>query len=358
MKPNQARQPASITLNDPRWAALLARDPAAEGQFFYAVTTTGVYCRPTCPARPPRPENVRFFPSTATAEDAGFRPCLRCQPKQPPLAERQAASIAELCRLIDNSATPPTLQQLADHAGLSTYHLHRMFKAVTGLTPKAYASARRSQRLKAELVPGKTVTEAIYNAGYNTSGRFYEQSASQLGMTPGDYRAGGNNTQIRFAIGQCTLGAILVAASAKGVCAILLGDDPAELLRDLQERFPKAALIGDDAGFEAWVAQVVGFVEAPQIGLDLPLDIRGTAFQQRVWLALRAIPAGSTVSYSELARRIGAPRAARAVAGACAANALAVAIPCHRVLRNDGALSGYRWGVERKRALLNKEAES
>jgi AraC family transcriptional regulator of adaptative response/methylated-DNA-[protein]-cysteine methyltransferase len=329
MKPNLARQPASITLNDPRWAALLARDPAAEGQFFYAATTTGVYCRPTCPARPPRPENVRFFPSTATAEDAGFRPCLRCQPKQPPLAERQAASIAELCRLIDDSATPPTLQQLADHAGLSTYHLHRLFKAVTGLTPKAYASARRSQRLKAELVPGKTVTEAIYSAGYNTSGRFYEQSASQLGMTPGDYRAGGNNTQIRFAIGQCTLGAILVAASAKGVCAILLGDDPAELLRDLEERFPKAALIGDDAGFEAWVA-------------------------------LRAIPAGSTVSYSELARRIGVPRAARAVAvaGACAANALAVAIPCHRVLRNDGALSGYRWGVERKRALLNKEAES
>ena len=358
MKTNSASQRAATTLNDPRWAALLTRDPAADGGFFYAVTSTGVYCRPSCAARTPRPENVVFFSSTATAESAGFRPCLRCRPDLPPLAERQAATVAGLCRLIESAASPPTLQQLAEYAGLSTYHVHRMFKAVSGLTPKAYANAQRKQRLNNELVPGKTVTEAIYNAGYNTSGRFYEEATSVLGMRPGDYRAGGNKMQICFAMGQCSLGAILVARSTLGICAILLGDDPQTLADDLQARFPKAQLIAGDGDFEQWVVQVIGFVETPKLGLDLPLDIRGTAFQQRVWQALRDIPPGTTASYSEIARRIGAPQAVRAVAGACAANALAVAIPCHRVVRNDGALSGYRWGVSRKRALLKKEAES
>lgn len=358
MKPHNVRQRASATLNDPRWATLIARDPAADGTFFYAVTTTGVYCRPTCAARTPRPENIEFFPSTATAKSAGYRPCLRCQPDLPPLAERQAGLVAELCRLIDNAATPPTLQQLADHVRLSTYHTHRMFKILTGVTPKAYASARRQHRLKEALLAGQSVTEAIYHAGYNSSGRFYAQSTSALGMQPKDYQTGGNNMQIHFAIGQCSLGSILVACSALGVCAILLGDDSAALADDLQARFPKAQLIDGDAGFEQSLAQVIDFVERPRLGLELPLDIRGTAFQQRVWQALRDIAPGTTASYGEIARRIGAPKAIRAVASACAANALAVAIPCHRIVRNDGSLSGYRWGVERKQILLKMESES
>ena len=357
MNPNINRHRAT-TLNDPRWAALVTRDPAVDGRFFYAVTSTGVYCRPSCAARTPRPENVVFFPSTATAESAGFRPCLRCRPDLAPLAERQATTVAELCRLIDSATSPPTLQQLAEHVGLSTFHVHRIFKAVSGLTPKAYANARRKQRLTNELLAGTTVTEAIYNAGYNTSGRFYDEADSVLGMRPADYRAGGRTMQIHFATGQCSLGAILVARSRLGICAILLGDDPQALADDLAARFPKAQLSAGDTDFEHWVTQVISFVEAPKLGLDLPLDIRGTAFQQRVWQALRDIPPGSTASYSEIARRIGAPKAVRAVAGACAANPLAVVIPCHRVVRNDGGLAGYRWGVPRKKSLLAKEVES
>ncbi len=348
---------AAKTVGDPRWAAVAARDAAADGTFYYSVGTTGVYCRPSCASRPARPENVMFHATAAAAEGAGFRPCKRCRPDQPPLAERHAAKVAELCRLIENAERRPSLAELAEHAGLSAHHLHRLFKAVTGLTPKAYAAAHRARRVRRELERGATVTEAIYGAGYNSSGRFYEESNALLGMTPTTYRAGGADTAIRFAVGQCSLGAILVAASGRGVCAILIGDDPEPLARELQDRFPSAALIGGDAGFERLVATVVGFVEAPRLGLDLPLDVRGTAFQQRVWLALRQIPAGTTASYTEIAARIGAPKSVRAVAGACAANPLAVAIPCHRVVRYDGGLSGYRWGVERKRALLDREAE-
>lgn len=269
---------------------------------------------------------------------------------------RRAAIVAALCRFIESAERAPTLSELARRAGLSAWHLHRLFKAVTGLTPKAYAAAHRAQRLRQALDRGGRVTEAIYDAGYNSNSRFYEEADGVLGMTARSYRAGGANAEIRFAVGECSLGAILVAQSARGVCAILLGDDPDALVRELQDRFSSARLIGGDAGFERLVAKVVGFVEAPRLGLDLPLDVRGTAFQQRVWQALRRIPAGKTVSYAELARRIGAPTAARAVAGACAANALAVAIPCHRVVRKDGSLSGYRWGVERKRVLLEREA--
>ena len=274
----------------------------------------------------------------------------------PALAERHAAKVAEACRLIERTETIPSLGQLAAHAGLSAYHFHRMFKRVTGLTPKAYATAHRAKRIRDRLDRGSTVTAAIFEAGYNSNSRFYEKSNQLLGMTPSSYRAGGANIEIRFAIGECSLGSILVAASEKGVCAILLGDDPDALARDLQDRFPKSNLIGGDAEFEQLVTKVVGFVEAPAIGFDLPLDVRGTAFQQRVWQALREIPAGSTASYTEIANRIGSPKAVRAVAGACAANVLAVAIPCHRVVRNDGESSGYRWGVERKRALLKREA--
>lgn len=345
---------AATTTGDPRWAAVLARDPAADGRFFYSVKTTGVYCRPSCASRRARPEHVAFHASAAAAERAGFRPCKRCKPDQP--AGQQAARVAELCRLIERAEQTPSLAILAQHAGLSPWHLHRVFKAVTGLTPRAYAAAHRAQRVKAGLRNAATVTEAIYAAGYNSSARFYEQSNALLGMTPARFRAGGADTAIRFAVGECSLGAILVAASARGICAILLGDDPDRLVRDLQDRFPGAELVGGDAGFEQWVARVVGFVEQPGLGLDLPLDVRGTAFQQRVWQALQKIPAGATASYTEIAQRIAAPKSVRAVAGACAANTLAVAIPCHRVVRTDGGLSGYRWGVKRKRALLDREA--
>jgi AraC family transcriptional regulator of adaptative response/methylated-DNA-[protein]-cysteine methyltransferase len=305
-----------------------------------------------------RPQNVRFHTTCEDAEKAGFRPCKRCKPNQPSLVEEHAAKVTAACRIIEASETVPGLEDLATRVGLSPYYFHRVFKQVTGLTPRAYAMARREKRVRHELGRSGTVTEAIFDAGYNSNARFYEKSHAVLGMTPSTYRAGGANTAIRFAIGECSLGSILVATSERGVCAILLGDDPDELARNLQDRFSRAHLIGADGAFERLVATVVGFVEAPGIGLDLPLDVRGTAFQQRVWQALREIPAGDTASYTAIAHRIGSPSAVRAVARACAANPLAVAIPCHRVVRNDGSLSGYRWGVERKRALLAKEAHA
>lgn len=351
-------QRAAATLEDPRWAAVLARSPEADGQFVYSVRSTGVYCRPSCGARAAKPENVQFHAGCAEAEKAGFRPCKRCRPDQPSRTAQQAAQVARACRQIENAEQAPTLEALARDAGMSSFHFHRVFKSITGLTPKAYADAHRGQRVRAELERSESVTEAIYQAGFNSNGRFYENANQLLGMTPSSYRSGGSNTRIRFAVGECSLGSILVAQSERGVCAILLGEDPDALARDLQDRFPQAQLVGGEGDFEQLVARVVGFVEAPALGLDLPLDIRGTAFQQRVWQALQAIPPGSTASYREIAQRIGSPKAVRAVAGACAANALAVAIPCHRVVRHDGGLSGYRWGVERKRALLEREVQS
>ncbi len=269
---------------------------------------------------------------------------------------QQTATVARLCRWIESAENLPSLAQLARLAGCSPRHLHRMFKAATGLTPRAYAEAQRARRVRAALTREATVTDAVYGAGFASASRFYDKADALLGMTPTRYRGGGAGMQIRFAVGRCCLGDILVAASPRGVCAILLGDDPGRLLRELQDRFPRAELLGADARFERLVAQVVGFVEAPRKGIGLPLDVQGTAFQQRVWQALRRIPPGRTVSYSEIAQRIGAPKAVRAVAGACAANMLAVAIPCHRVVRSDGGLSGYRWGIARKRALLEREA--
>jgi len=349
---------AAAVANDPRWAAVLNHDARADGRFFYSVRTTGVYCRPSCAARAARPENIAFHASTETAARAGFRPCKRCKPDQASLPEQQAALITAACRTIERAEAAPSLEQLASAAGLSTFHFHRVFKRVTGVTPKQYASAHRARRVRRELARAGTVTDAIFDAGFNASSRFYESAAQRLGMTPSRYRAGGADSDIHFAVGECSLGAVLVAQTARGVCAILLGDDPDTLTRELQDCFPKANLIGADHDYEQRVAQVIGLVEAPGIGLELPLDVRGTAFQQRVWQALREIPAGSTASYSEVARRIGSPAAVRAVAQACAANMLALAIPCHRVVRNDGGLSGYRWGVERKRALLEREAKA
>lgn len=343
---------------DPRWQSIVKRDSKADGSFFYSVKTTGVYCRPSCAARLARPENVAFHTTTESARQAGFRACKRCKPDEISLAEQNKEKIASVCRLIESSDEEPTLQQLADSAGLSSYHFHRLFKSITGLTPKAYATAHRAKKMRKELERGGSVTEAMFEAGFGSSSRFYEKTNGVLGMTPTDFRRGGAKVDIRFAIAQCLLGAILVAQSERGICAILLGDDAEELVHELQDRFPNANFIGGDGEFEKLVARVIGFVETPGIGLDLPLDVRGTAFQQRVWQALRKIPAGTTVSYTELAKRLGVPKAVRAVASACAANKIAVAIPCHRVVRSDGGLSGYRWGVERKAALIQREANT
>ncbi len=341
--------------DDPRWARIVARDKSADGEFWYSVATTGVYCRPSCPSRLANPKNVGIHDTLEDAKRTGFRPCRRCKPDGLSREAENAELVTRACRMIENSEEPPSLTELGAALALSPGYFHRLFKATTGLTPKAYATAHRAARVRERLASGGTVTEAIYDAGFNSSGRFYEKSYEILGMTPSQYRAGGTDEEIRFAIGETSLGSILVASSSKGVAAILIGDDPDALARDLQDRFPNAKLIGADPDYEAVVAKVVGFVEAPQIGLDLPLDVRGTAFQQRVWQALREIPVGQTLSYTDVAERIGSPSAVRAVAGACAANNIAVAIPCHRVVRSDGALSGYAWGVERKRAILDRE---
>ncbi len=340
---------------DPRWLCVAERDRSADGSFIYAVRSTGVFCRPSCGARLPKPENVVFFPNPQAAAAAGFRACKRCRPEAGP-ARSHADHIEAACRAIETAETAPSLACLAEAAGLSPFHFHRLFKTSTGVTPRAYAAAHRTRRVQAGLAQGRTVTQALYEAGFNASSRFYEQADAILGMAPSAYRAGGAAVGVCFAIGQCSLGAILVAATPRGVCAILLGDDPDALLKDLQDRFPRATLRGGDSGFEALVRDAIALVEAPSRGFDLPLDIRGTAFQHRVWQALRQIPPGGTLSYTALAARIGAPGAARAVAKACAANPLAVAIPCHRVVRLDGDVAGYRWGVERKRALLAREA--
>ncbi|MTJ80172.1 MAG: bifunctional DNA-binding transcriptional regulator/O6-methylguanine-DNA methyltransferase Ada [Telmatospirillum sp.] len=344
--------------DDEKWTAVVGRDAGADGLFVYSVRTTGVYCRPSCPSRTAKRDNVRFHSGPEEAGALGFRPCKRCRPDRRLPLSPHGAAIVEACRIIEASEEPPSLESLAAAVGLSRFHFHRLFKEATGVTPKAYAVAHRSRRVREELAAGVPVTEAIYNAGFNSNGRFYAASHELLGMTPTAFRSGGAGELIRFAAGDCSLGSIVVAATAKGLCAILLGDDPDALIHDLEDRFPRAELVGGDPDFDRTVATVVAFVEAPGTGLDLPLDVRGTAFQQRVWKALRAIPAGTTASYSEIAQRIGLPAAARAVARACASNALAVAIPCHRVVRHDGGLSGYRWGVERKRTLLEREAGS
>jgi AraC family transcriptional regulator of adaptative response/methylated-DNA-[protein]-cysteine methyltransferase len=358
-QPLQAKPIARQFVTDQdRWHAIVDRDPDADGSFFYSVRTTGVYCRPGCPAKLPLRKNVRFHATHREAERAGFRPCKRCRPTDKRIEERRSAAVAKACRLIEQAEREPSLEELANYAGMSRYHFHRVFKAHTGVTPKAYAAAQRAQRLRAQLTQKGAITRAIYAAGYNSNGRFYSRGAEHLGMTPAAFRAGGRGVAVQYAVGKCALGSVLVAATERGVCAILLGDNATALVRELRVRFPKAKLAPGDVRFEQWVARVVSFVETPSIGLDLPLDIRGTAFQERVWQALRKIPLGSTATYAEIARRIGRPRSMRAVGTACGANPLALAIPCHRAVRSDGSLSGYRWGVERKRELLRREARA
>ncbi|EIC84377.1 bifunctional DNA-binding transcriptional regulator/O6-methylguanine-DNA methyltransferase Ada [Serratia sp. M24T3] len=340
---------------DARWQAVIGRNREADGHFVYAVKTTGIYCAPSCPSRQPNRQNVEFFADAAQAEAADYRPCKRCRQGRISLQQQYSQQIEQACRLLEDAEKTPTLEEIAQQVGVSAWHFHRIFKTFTGLTPRAYAIAKRQQRVREALADNPSITDAILDAGYASNGNFYASSPASLGMTPSAYRAGGKGMAVWFAVGHCSLGDILVAESSRGICAILLGDNPQTLVESLQDNFPHAQLLGNDPDFEQRVATVVGFVDRPTAGLNLPLDIRGTAFQQRVWHALRAIPVGETLSYSQVAEKIGSPKAVRAVAGACAANLLAVAIPCHRVVRNDGNISGYRWGVARKKSLLEKE---
>lgn len=342
--------------DEARWKAVRTRDATADGLFFYAVTTTGIYCRPGCASRRPKRENVRYFESTTAAAAAGFRPCKRCRPQETSPDDPARQAILRACRLIEEAEQPPSLDELAAAAGLSKYHFHRLFKKTLGVTPWAYAEGVRQGRVRAALAEQTAVTEAIYEAGYESSSRFYETAVAALGMKPGQFQQGGPGLVIHYAIAPSYLGQVLVAATELGVCRIDLDDDPAALAERLRAQFPAAQLVADDANFAAAVTAVLAFLEQPGRGLDLPLDIQGTVFQRQVWAALQAIPAGQTASYAEVAARIGRPSAARAVAGACAANTLAVAVPCHRVVRSDGGLGGYRWGLPRKEALLRREA--
>ena len=348
----------ALSLDDARWAAFIARDAAFDGEFFIAVETTGIYCRPSCPAKRAKRENVRFFAAAAEADRAGFSPCKRCKPNERSFVQQHSEKVKEACRLIETAEAQPKLDDLAEAVGLSSYHFHRVFKSVLGVTPKAYAAAHRNKRVREELGRSATVTEAIYGAGFNSNGRFYATSSEALGMTPNQFRTGGPDAEIKFAIGESSLGLVLIAASDKGVCAIFFGDDADGLVRDLKRQFPRARLVGDDRAFAQLTAKVIGFVENPRRDLDLPLDIRGTAFQRRVWEALRRIPVGSTATYAEIAKAIGAPKSVRAVGRACGSNPISLAIPCHRVVGSNGSLTGYRGGIERKRALLAKEAKS
>jgi len=338
--------------SDPRWAAVLARDTRCDGAFVFAVRTTGIYCRPGCPARRPKRENVVFFESAHAAEVAGFRACLRCYPDRPVTAPE---AIAQACQLIEASETPPSLDRLAQAAGLSRFHFHRVFKSELGMTPKQYADAVRQERARKTLAGGGSVTDAIYEAGYQNPARFYQNAVSALGMRPGDYRAGGRGQTIWYALADCAFGRALIAGTARGLCAIFLGESDNDLRADLEARFPSARLVTADEAVAGCVSETLKYIEWPDALFRLPLDIQGTAFQQKVWAALRDIPFGGTATYSDIARKIGTPSATRAVASACGANPVAVAVPCHRIVRADGGMGGYRWGVPRKQALLARE---
>jgi AraC family transcriptional regulator of adaptative response/methylated-DNA-[protein]-cysteine methyltransferase len=334
-------------------AAVRARDAAADGRFFYAVLTTGIFCYPSCAARPARAENLRFFDTREAARQAGYRPCQRCRPDLAPRAERRAAAVADACRAIEQGTF--NAAQAGEPAGLGAAAFTRLFRDITGVTPTAYAAGRRQHVAQAALRAGGSVTDAIYEAGFSSSGRFYEAADAMLGMIPSRFKAGGAGEEIHHAFGESALGQVLVATSARGICAILLGDDRAALRDELARRFPNATLRHAGQDFAARVAEVVALIDFPKAGHTLPLDIRGTAFQRRVWQALQQIPAGTTTNYAQVAAAIGRKGAARAVGAACAANPIAVAVPCHRVLTAAGGLSGYAWGTHRKAALLARE---
>ncbi len=355
-KPMQAPR-ADAGLAEARWQAVVRRDAQADGEFVYAVRTTGVYCRPSCPSRAAKRQNVEFFDTGGLAAAAGYRPCKRCRPDLPSQQQQRIELAARACQAIEHSQAALSLAQLAQQAGMSPYHFHRIFKAATGLTPKAFHKAVQARRVVASLQSANSVTEALYDAGFNSAGRFYADAAAMLGMSPASYRKGGAGEQIRHAVEPCALGWIIVAATRKGVCAIEFGDDAQVLENHLRARFPQAQFEPADAEFRHWIARVLSYLDQPQGLLELPLDVQGTVFQHRVWQALRTIPAGETASYAEIAARIGQPGAARAVGRACAVNPVAVAIPCHRAVRADGQLSGYRWGKVRKAELLRRESK-
>ena len=342
--------------NEARWAAVVGRDAAAVGRFVFSVATTGVYCRPGCPSKLALRRNVDFYETCADAEKAGFRPCKRCRPNEPPLFERWAESIRKACASIEAAETPPALDALARAAGLSRFHFLRVFRRTVGVTPGQYASQHRAGRVRSELRNGESVTDAIYGAGFNSSSRFYENSPETLGMTPCQFRDGGAGVAIQYAVAECSLGLVLVAGTARGICSVRFGDDAPSLVNELHASFPRASVAKAGPDFNGWLNAVVHGIDHSAAPVDLPLDIQGTAFQTRIWKALREIPPGSTTTYAELARRIGSPKAVRAVGSACGANPVAVLVPCHRVVRSDGGISGYRWGVERKRELLRRES--
>jgi AraC family transcriptional regulator of adaptative response/methylated-DNA-[protein]-cysteine methyltransferase len=337
------------------WTALERRDGSTAGRFFYGVKTTGVYCRPGCTSRLPLRRNTAFFETTAEAEAAGLRPCKRCRPLDDSAASRHLAAVERACALLRTSETMPSLDELAAAAAISRFHFHRVFKQITGVTPRDYARSHRLGRLGEKLDAGQPVAASIYASGFGSSSRAYEAAPAGLGMTPGTRRQGGNGETIRFVTVMTPLGWALVAATARGICMTALADNRDNLVAALRARFPAAQLIVEDAGLREWADRIVHFITAPEQNLDLPLDIRGTAFQARVWRALQKIPLGKTASYTEIAAALGQPKAVRAVAQACAANKLALIVPCHRVIRSDGQLGGYRWGLERKRALLDRE---
>ncbi len=341
--------------DDERWNAVKNRDGGADGLFLYAVKTTGVFCRPTCSSRLPNRANVEFFKTCGLAEQGGYRACKKCKPTAAPAGVPDA--VLRACELLEEADEPPTLEALAEAVGLSPFYFHKLFKGVVGVTPKAYAAARRVERFRDGLKCEQTVTQAMYEAGFGSSSRCYEKVGDNLGMTPTEYRGGGVGKFIRLAVVECRLGWVAVAATERGVCMIEFGDSVEALRAEATSRFPKATLNDGDSEFQQWVEQIVEQIETPGHAIVLPLDIQGTAFQRKVWEALQTIPAGATATYTEIAQKIGQPAAVRAVARACAANQLAVVIPCHRVVRSDGDLSGYRWGVERKAELLRQEGE-
>jgi AraC family transcriptional regulator, regulatory protein of adaptative response / methylated-DNA-[protein]-cysteine methyltransferase len=343
------------SLDASRYEAVRARDAAAEGSFFYSVATTGVYCRPTCPARLALRENVAFHSTPDEAERAGYRPCKRCRPREVPQLERHLQIVEATRKRLESSDAPLGLAALAASAGLSPHYFHRLFKKHSGMTPREYAAACRLRRVGAELRSGSTVTAAIYEAGYSSSSRFYEAGSGALGMPPSDLRRGAAGVEMRAVVATCSLGHVLVAATSRGVCAITFGDTPESLLAELRVRFPRAVVRSADEALEALAARVIALIDVAGVASSIPLDLMGTAFQQKVWRELRAIPRGQTLTYSEIAKRIGAPRAVRAVGSACGKNPVAVVVPCHRVVRGDGALGGYRWGLDRKKRLLAQE---
>jgi AraC family transcriptional regulator of adaptative response/methylated-DNA-[protein]-cysteine methyltransferase len=353
-----APQPKADPSDDPRWNAVMARNAARDGEFVFAVSSTGVYCRPSCPARRPRRENVQFFHRPEQAEQAGYRACLRCRPKSFS-GNAESDGVKAICRFIEQHLDEPlTLDRLGKEFRQSPFHLQRRFKAVLGITPREYADSCRLRLLKRNLQAGNSVTRAMYDAGYGSSSRLYERTASQLGMTPDKYRRGAIAAAIRYTCADSPLGRMLIAATERGICSIQFGGSDSELLEGLKREFPFAARKVDEGGLQSWVRALLKRMRGRDLDSALPLDIRATAFQRRVWAYLQSIPFGVTRSYSQVAKAVGRPSACRAVARACATNPVAIAIPCHRVVREDGTMGGYRWGLERKKALLEMERQS